>query len=559
MEFESKVLDDNSLSELLRDERYFFESYKRIEQFLLLTRDEKVWKNFKLIDASFSFENSKEIYSTLFYPMIDFLQVEIKFIQWILCPVEGMIIELENHCDLTLESISILRSRLSKEESENKVISFLSLDYLLIESEISLLQAIVDLKRGNFMSSSHKFLKSYQKMNEANKLNEGRNDDFLQKKSKYETAFFLRMCEHRKSKCNKKMLNSLIKIIQEKSNEIKNYENHQEENSLCSSDQTLQSTRDLLHLKQLYRELSTEYQSMNEERRLFEMELSKQSTKKATSSKASTSTTVSTTDDEQSQISNNDENQHPNQLRKGKSLTLKKPSMTSSTANKFSWNISSVSEIIVNTVDKLINQPGQVISTTESKKDGNDNLVNSLMSPKKVEMPTVSVLLPRISDVTTKLFDIDGSNGIDIKRRKSLTESSGNSSFQRKLDHLDLAQQQQQQMKRGKQSSSTSSASQNSFQFHHDFDYSSYWEAFQNDTFEQRFIQFKSRIDFIESIFSIGLSLLPKTSQWVLEIIKIDNTMNLQKAITSLYRLHCFEDCRWNKFATLALVNLPKE
>jgi hypothetical protein len=575
MSFQEKVDSDQSIYELLKDEKYFIESYKRMETFLSSIRNEKVWKNFKLIDAEFSYEQTKENFSVIFSPLIEVLEIEIKFLQWLLCPMDKLVTELDDLCDRSLENISILNAKLAshQQEANSFIQQHIRIEYLLIESEIILLQGIVELKNNNFMSSAHKFLKSYQKMNDSKKVLSTQYQEY-NKKTKYETAYFLKMCENRPMIYDQKLLDSLASLIDVKLAEIREtYQpsaSESEENASLNdaktvNDSTLQATRDLLHLKQLYRELSQEYQRFEEERRSFEIELHK---------KAKNPSKVK----RNAQPDDGIENSHPNLLHrrnqtngnKAKGLSLKNAS--SSNNKGFSWNIASVSEtcgnFISNAVDKVDKLMNPVNSTdastatsteTSQDKDSNSassNIVNSLMSPKKVEMPVVSVLLPRISDVA-KMLDIESS--ISIKRRKSQTGSTS-VNLNKNLAHLDLASEHgfSSPVKEKKPLVAGSTVSLATIFDDDDFDFKAYWDLFKGDFHEAFFIQCKSRIAFIDGIFSVGLSILPKSTQWVLEIVK-GSSMNLKKGLKSLYKVHLFEESRWCPFASLVLLNLPKE
>lgn len=589
MTFQDRIMNDKSIYDLLRDEKYFIEQYQRIESFLLTIREEKIWKNSKFNDAIFTYEQLKETTSCLFQPLINIYDIEAKFLQYLLCPIESLFIEVENRCDTALEEITILKSILPNHRNHNnqKILDTINIEYILMESEIILLQAVIDLKRSNVTASAHKFLKSYQRMIEIKKT---LNDyyEYNDKKTKYETAYFLQMVENRPLICDQKLLQALNHLIQEKIQELRiEYSimssNGGNNGDIVINDDTLQSTRDLLHLKQLYQQLSCEYQKYEEERQLLQKELNKGSRKR----KSVKSLGDPNKKDDSHSSTLVDENNHPNTNIpvRGRSasttvVSSKVPLGNSNQPKKSifdgrniaaSFNLSSVSEtcgnIISNAVDKIstsINSSHQTTAanapnTTSEKKiitkhnNENEELVNSIMSPKKVEMPVVSVLLPRISDVA-KMFDFE--NTIDIKRRKSQHTTNETTTGGQKgvksnsLAHLDLAQV--------KSQNSPSSKLLKQIVNPDDLDFHRLHSVFDNDFYELFFIQSKSRISFIESIFTIGLALLPKNSQWVLEIVNVSsNIMHITKAISLLYKLHHYDNHRWNKLVTLVLINIP--
>lgn len=539
----------------------------QLENYLNPIREEKVWKTFKLRDAEFNYVQAKSTFPQCFHPMIGLLEIEVLMMRWSMCQTDENVKAIIKACDETLK----INTKVMKIAKEYKSKSKLNINdwnvYLaecqLIEAEISVIQASAEFKNFNYMSAAHTLVKSRQKYRDVSTILK---ELLMNTDKKYRVHCILQMCNDTKTSngsVDKNLLDSLQKLIDEKSSEIRSQ--HRDRHAPVP-DHIIQATRDLLQLKQLYRELSGKWKSSDGHAdNLAVNQIDKD--KKVDIMKSPVATKGKSTKFKTPVGSVKDENVHPNIVSFRSPVVSNSPNVISPNNNS-----SLKTEYSQSPSSDFDGEEGKSVKRSDRPS------ILTFKSPKKIGVPVVNVLLPRLRDVT-KLFekDVQPQESQHSKNAANRLRSLGRKSFYFDQSQLNTNQYDEpgnedeeesyviEENEENETVTTTSPCNQKYPTMKRNQgkdplfeEITNFQSAYQsnNDNFYRKFIlKAKARVVFFESLLSIGISLLPRNISWMLNIVGMSS--NIPKSLSNLYSIHNFEESKWSGLATLFLLNLP--
>ncbi len=522
------------------------ERYHQAHKYLTSIREEKVWKSFKLCEAEFAYQQSCAHFPACFTPMFLLAECEVHLLRYLMCQHDQYLDKVAHYCDQTLLSAqNVLKSlnRVSKEHflEFEKEYGLIRLECHVIGAEIEMLQSVIEFKRKNYMSSAHSMARGHNHYKDVLHWTKEQ-QSIIDKKFRHD--HIVNMCKIKKRmnlQADDKLLGGLQVLIDEKTKEIRGM-NYDRKSDI--PDIVIEATRDLLQMKQLYKDLTGKWKSSDGHadaniRDPLPKNYAESSGRTVSSQfNADFSKNIDDDGNEEDPVSTmrfNDEN----------SKSYSNVFANCNSPVKHDWNLATADHSSQFCNSSKLNQ------STQPQNYHENGHFDKIKSPKKMGLPVINVVMPRLGDIA-RYLDLD--QVVDPKLRESVTTQSGANKFQSKTQNGNFVSTS------ASHKSSTFKSGESRNHLHRDdelmevLDYPTMLEL-NPDVFYQHIVLTKSRIAFADAAFKVALSLIPQQISWMLAIIGIK--ANPIKAVSVLYQLHNFDDCKWNHIATLILLNLP--
>eukprot|EP01031_Cornospumella_fuschlensis_P036517 gene36517-44299_t len=485
-----------------------------LHQELDQVRNDNVLQDFKLREAKVQYERMMEKYSICFHPCIALNQAEMYLVNWILCPSYQLTKNISILCEEAVRCASNCIKQM-KPHMHCEAYLVYSLELKVTRCELLIIQAFVELNKKNIMSAAHSLVQVYQQYK---KLSGVLKD--CEEKVNLKTRFSL-FCQSALTspntidlhKIDGDLIKALAESIEQKSQDIRKM--HADRHSLVP-EKVLEATRELLQLKQLYKDLSGQWKSSDGHKECKvqqgeEREESSCTTRAGVGFRTPEKTAPTTASDM------DDEHEQENDL---------------------------------------IRSAVKSYSPLKQGQGGEKVVPLTVFSPPKPPLPTVRVLLPRLSDIT-KLFEnkvqIDGAlkprdeGGLGAAGAKKKT-TVGKAPKAPQPAPKSLAQTAQQP------NPAAPAPPVDSFLPDSKPLADSLAEA--GEHFLLRLLaQLRGRLLFANALYCIGGSLIPPHMTWIANILNLQG--DLIKGVGVLYMLHESGDCLYSPLSTLLLLNLP--
>ncbi|RYH29120.1 hypothetical protein EON65_09545, partial [archaeon] len=228
-------------------------------QELDVVRNNCVLHVFQLRDAKVQYEKLSDKYSHCFHPCIALRQAEMYLVNWFLCPSYQLTKSISSLCEEAVRSASNCIKQI-KPHLHCEAYLVYSLELKVTRCELLIIQAFVELNKKNVMSAAHSLVQVYQQYK---KLSGVLKD--TEEKVNMKTRFSL-FCQSALTSPNTinlhhidaSLVKALAESIEQKSQEIRQMHSNRH-NSV--PEKVLEATRELLQLKQLYKDLSGQWKS----------------------------------------------------------------------------------------------------------------------------------------------------------------------------------------------------------------------------------------------------------------------------------------------------------
>lgn len=482
-----------------------------LQQELEFVRQEKVWKAFNLQEAESNYQTISGKYPACFAVTVGWYQMEVHVLNWILSPSHQLLRGIVAMCDSLQRKASQFLKEV-KQLGDAEVYLVYGLECRILRAELQMMQAFADFMKKNAMAAAHTLLGVYNHCKDTAVALQDCEDRVALKDQ------FTRYCESSTSltqlldtdHISPELLASLAGMIEAKTLDIRRM--HLDRRAEVS-EEVLNATRDLLRLKQLYRDLSGKWKSS----------------------------------DGHHDTSNAAEEPSPPQPQTV--AVLKESVLTTPVKQQCSRPF----PISLTTPEKLSfsdglddmdkeNEGAQSPVAAESPRAKRVQLPITVITPKKQSLSTIKMVLPRLSDLT-KLWEAAPALDVPIKPRHRGSGARKSSIKTNPTVHT---------------TTSNSSASNSPHSFFGDaVGIQEAWQRAGDCFLLRATASLRARLEMINALFNIGVATVPDSLSWVLAILNV--SASSASGLSSLFALHRVEQSRWSAAATLLLMNMPME
>lgn len=558
---------------------------------LNLIRKEKIWNHSNYYEAYFNYNQSFSSIHSCCKPFILFSLLEIKFLRYLLCPDSFRLNEIKEDAlkiiKLTIELKKkvkkfYLKESLSNTITEKELLS--NKDYLLyqyelqqIEIESRFLILLENISSKNYSNTTlatslyslytsysslssnvNEFLeelinekeKDKERLKRKGSINEEKKKDDISNETLTSISNIssnitsLSSTTNSNLTSNETFLLNLEEMIAKKTKEIRlmNLNRNSKEKL---PEEALDATRDLLQLKQLYKELSGRWKSSDGHADSVDvkyLENSLTSSPVTTSSSLSTSSSISSTSPSTfTSLEYNKENENNfNKLEK-ETERIKKIRKNSTSSSTISRKSSLTSTALSNT------------TTSTSVSSSSTSLTKKLT----LSVPTVNVFISKQNSMV-KMFE---PTSLPNLRPRNIIKHA-EKEIKKKMKDIDIYHDE------------TNNNNNNNFSSVLSQDFILLHQNYSKDLYIKHLLSLRSRLCLIDCLLSFSISLFKKKYSWIFSLINIKPLSNsfltppsssfsnifssTDLALYTLYHLHLFEHGYHSYYATLILLNFPE-
>jgi hypothetical protein len=513
---------------------------------------DKLWSKVNIDDIETCIKSSYDSTSPFFHAKIAHVEMESAVLQLLLVGSQNSFkrsVTACQRCADYVHSISKEFNKVSQAEYEGfrYFESFVfGLDCMFVEAETLFTSATLDVYQKNYMTASHCLLKCWKKY----QIIRGKLEslkDIAQTFKDVSSTSASSEAQEQNAIIDKEddPLESLARQIETKTKEIRDMNIDRRG---VIPEEVIEATRDLLQLKQMYKELKGTWKSsdghadvrINQKRKENNNSLSTY----ADTSRTSPQKTANTSSEPKPRFfdANNENSNSPVLIRNVLNAEIEN-------AEKYKRK----NQKLKNVDNDLHHQ----LRSASIGSASDCNLANSSSAPASLKMtsssvPVVRVVIPGIPDIYNYFFSAPA---VKSPKKRNMQKSSRTESA--KSATGDASPNKQESNRKGVFAESDGSAIPVNFEAAiHVIAAKAKTENERVAKYNRMLIQFESRLHFALALFDLLGSIVAPELSWILAII--DCPSNAALGIAKLYQVHRFKECRWSSLASLLLLNLPK-